>query len=269
MATIEFITKRIEGKKKEIAKLESKMQRILKAESTNWEVNPYYYHEDDKRWTMKDLETAKAALAKYEADLVTETEKESSRNVPAILEFLEGWKKRVTEYYCEGLTEYYAERKMVWELYEKSNDWNLELDARAEARRVYEEAEKKFRDKCRGYTEKRTYEWKGRTRTKTVKVRDGEYEYLRPYNAERTMEEAKAKLAKDLENEAKAKYDFIIERTNKIVGTITDASGLHVGASGDLNGIIKGDRGNARVNTIGAGGYNIQCFHFRTLIHKA
>ena len=75
-------------------------------------------------------------------------------------------------------------------------------------------------------------------------------------------------LKKDLDRSAKAKYDDIIERTNDIVGEITDASGLSVGAKGELNGYITGTRGRAKVQTIGAGGYNIQCFHFRTLIHS-
>lgn len=99
-------------------------------------------------------------------------------------------------------------------------------------------------------------------------MREGEYEYLKPYNRERTIEDAMSKLAKDLIEEANRKYDFIIERTNAIVGEITDASGLTVGSKDDLNGYIIGTRGVAKVQTIGAGGYNIQCFHFRTLIHK-
>ena len=49
----------------------------------------------------------------------------------------------------------------------------------------------------------------------------------------------------------------------------TDASGLEVGAKGELNGLVNGTRGVARVTTIGAGGYNIQCFHFRTLVKDA
>ena len=47
MASIEFITKRIEGKQAEIAKLEKKIARIEKAKATGLEVNPYYYREDD------------------------------------------------------------------------------------------------------------------------------------------------------------------------------------------------------------------------------
>lgn len=77
------------------------------------------------------------------------------------------------------------------------------------------------------------------------------------------------RLKKDLDEEANRKYDFIIERTNAIVGKITDAGMLKIGAKGDLNGYIKGEKATAKVQTIGAGGYNIQCYHFRTLIHKA
>lgn len=63
MASVEYITKRIEGKKKEIAKLEKKLERINKAAESNWENSPYYYTENDLKWTVKDLEAAKETLA--------------------------------------------------------------------------------------------------------------------------------------------------------------------------------------------------------------
>lgn len=35
-----------------------------------------------------------------------------------------------------------------------------------------------------------------------------------------------------------------------------------------LNGIFKGENGTVRVQTVFAGGYNIQCLHMRTLVHE-
>ena len=64
------------------------------------------------------------------------------------------------------------------------------------------------------------------------------------------------------------KYDDIINRTVKITGPITDASNLKVGGKGDLNGFIIGENGKAKVETIGAGGWNIQRWHLRTLVHQ-
>ena len=68
--------------------------------------------------------------------------------------------------------------------------------------------------------------------------------------------------------EKKRKYDFLVERICAIVGTITDATNLRVGEKGDLNGYIIGTDGEATVQTIGAGGYIIQCFHYRTIIKR-
>lgn len=254
MASVEFITKRIAGKEKELEKLMKKMERIRKAEATDWKVNPYYYSEYDIRVTTREIEDAQKALEGYKAQLVAETEKANSRNVEVILTFLESWKARVRKYYTAGLTEYYEEKQAVREAYGTPE---------------YKELRDAFYTKCHGTFKYETYKdpFTGRERQHKVKVEDGEYEYLREYRAEATLEEATAKLEKDLVQEANRKYDFIIERTNAIVGTITDASNLKIGAKDDLNGYIIGERGVAKVQTIGAGGYNIQCFHFRTLIN--
>ena len=251
MATIEFLNKRIEGKRKEIAKLEKKLERINKAKESNWEKNPYYYHESDLKYTTRDLESAREALAKYISDLENEQEKANSRNVPAILEFLEHWKDMCREFY-ESMLPKYIEARDEWYRYSHEHaDWwnnggrrNATPEERKKVDREYRETEEAFRSKWNfitpyitGYKESTALDWD--------------------------------RINKDLNVEADRKYDFIIERTNAIVGEITDASGLYVGNKGDLNGYILGTRGRAHVQTIGAGGYNIQCFHFRTLINKA
>lgn len=271
MASIEFIQKRITGKEKELDKLTKKLDRINKAKASGWEDNPYYYSEHDLRYTLRGIEEAKASLEKYRADLAAANEKASSRNVPAITEFLEKWKDSCRRFYGNGLKKYYEESETVYALYCGINEMDYGSDEYKTAKEKYEAAYKAFKEKKYGVYETYTYtdRWSGRERKGERKTRDGEYEYLKPYSNERKYEDAMALLEKDLKNEADRKYDFIIERTNAIVGKITDASALKVGAKGDLNGYIQGDRGRAKVQTIGAGGYNIQCFHFRTLIHAA
>lgn len=236
MASIEFITKRIEGKQKEIDKLEKKLARIIKAQESNWENNPYYYTESDLKWTKKDLEAAKEALAKYQADLITETEKDNSRNVEAIINFLNNWEVRVFDWYVKEFANYqvaYADHRV---------NINKYLDGGCVKRENYKEYREAVNDFNKAWN------------------------FLYPYINRQKFDSQK--LRRELEQDKKVKYDDIINRANKICGTITDATGLSVGEKGELNGFVIGDRGRAYIETIGAGGYNIQCFHFRTLIHE-
>lgn len=242
MASIEFIQKRIEGKEKEISKLTKKLARILKA---NWEAKPYWYNEKDIVITEKEIARATEDLERYKARLTAETEKANSRNIQVIIDFLEGWKARVREYYTSELPRY--------------------LEARAEYRKL-------DREYCEWYnthtSERGAEEAKRRAKARRKAGREfrSAWTWIAPYIDRNELN--LTKLNKDLDNEANAKYDLIIERTNAIVGTITDASNLTIGAKGELNGYIVGERGKAKIETIGAGGYNIQCYHFRTLIHE-
>lgn len=274
MASIEFIQKRISGKEAEIAKLEKKLERIRKAAESNYEENnPYYYNDYDLRSTTKELESAKTALKKYQDQLAAENEKANSRNVKPILDFLADWKSRVYEYYKSGLEKYYAEYEEVEKLRKLvRNEWEAKT---AEEREEIEQNYKNYRAarqalniKCKGEFEEIPKDDPAYSRwSHTRKVATGEYEWLKDWNQFDSLDQALTNLDKVLTREAELKYDDMIERTNAIVGEITDASGLHVGAKGDLNGIVIGTRGKATIQTIGAGGYNIQCYHYRTIIH--
>lgn len=259
MATTEFLMKRIDGKKAEIAKLEKKLERIIKAEQTNWEVNPYYYNANDKKWTEKDLESAKQSLAEYEAKLEVENNKASSRNIQVIIDFLDNWRAESLAYYERMLPKYEEAEKEYFRISKEHSDWwNNEYwklpvserkAARAEKDKIVDDAKRRFNNNWSWMTPyvESSRDWETNVRTLSLD---------------------KEKLEKDLKIEADRKYDFIIERTNEIVTKITDASNLYIGDSGELNGYIIGTTGTAKVQTIGAGGYNIQRFHFRTLIHK-
>ena len=57
--------------------------------------------------------------------------------------------------------------------------------------------------------------------------------------------------------------------TENYVGKIVDMVNISFGANGSLNGIVIGETGKkAKVETIIAGGYNVQCLHCRVLVHS-
>jgi hypothetical protein len=69
-----------------------------------------------------------------------------------------------------------------------------------------------------------------------------------------------------LDREVDRKRKALITRVEKKAGKIIDASFLRVGDDGEINGMITGEKGDVAVNTITAGGYNIQCLHYRLLV---
>jgi hypothetical protein len=68
--------------------------------------------------------------------------------------------------------------------------------------------------------------------------------------------------------EARVISDDLFVRVYKEIGTMIDANNLEINNKGGLDGIVDGENGRARVTTIGAGGYNIQRYHYRTTIRK-
>ena len=262
MASREFILKRIEGKEKEIEKLNKKISRIEEAKASNWEKNPYYYNENDLKYTKRDLERAIEGLEGYKKELEVFDHKANSRNIQVILDFLESWKQRVREYYEESIPRYIKAREAYYEASSKHCEWHnngythKKEVGEEEYKRIYKELDNEYESKRKIFY---SWDWLGRY------LKSGDV-----LNYE--------KLNKDLDEDANAKYDFIIERTQAIVTEITDATNLSIGSKGDLNGFIIGTTGKAKVETIGAGGYNEhvildsgrhgQRYHFRTLINK-
>ena len=253
MASIEFIQNRIAGKEKELEKLNKKMERILQAQATNWEKNPYYYNERDIRYTQRDIDDAQKALQGYKDQLEAENKKAASRNIPAIINFLEQWKVRTMEAYKDAFVRY-LEALAEWRAYDKEyTEWS-NSHHRVQYREEHDRRYKEYKNEKNKF--QKNWNFISAYVGCTWNV-EGKREYV--------FDEPK--FQKILEQEANAKYDFIVERTCQIVGTITDASNLRVGAKGDLNGFIIGTDGTAKVQTISAEG-PIQCFHYRTLIHR-
>lgn len=73
---------------------------------------------------------------------------------------------------------------------------------------------------------------------------------------------------KHVEEDKQFKLIALNARVGAVVGEITDASNLQVSEKGDLTGYITGTKGKAEVQTFSAGGWNIQCHHYRTTVTK-
>lgn len=235
---------RIENAKKAIDKLEKKIDRINKAMETG--KNPYMYEESDLRRTNMELEDKKAKLKEYELKL---EKKNSIPNVPVIEEFLAEWRAKAREWYkieYKRLLEYHVERQ-------KKLD---EINRQYREKEIKSLNEKKLKEQELG-VDYRTHRQNLKDRFSSVTLKLSE--------SSSTWESSLDTL---LDREVENKRKTLIERVMQVTGTIEDASGLHIGDNGEINGYIKGSKGVAEVKTISAGGWNIQCFHYRVLVNK-
>lgn len=151
-------------------------------------------------------------------------------SIPVIDEFLNQWKVRATDFYLRAEADY-KENK------DNFQSEKYKLDGREIIISAREKSAQYFNNKY------------GKGVMQIVK-----YEMYR--------------LDDILTKEVEGKKIKLIASIEKKTGTIQDASHLYVADSGEINGYIIGDKARVNVNTIYAGGYNIQCLHFRTLIKE-
>ena len=231
---IENLKVRVENSKKKIEKLEQKIERINVA--LNGGKNPYYYREDDLKWALKDLEVAKGNLAKYEEALAIEINKEKAPKIKVLVEFLERWKKQATTYYRDECKKYIETYYQFNEEEKAITDWR---ERRNLERQHYKKMQQMFTNDVRNLVS-------FRSETST------------------NEKELEKMLAREVEN----KYDDMVYRISKVTGEIKDCEKLYIGSNGSINGFVKGEKAAAKVETITAGGYNIQCLHYRVLVKK-
>lgn len=267
------IAKRQERIQRLTANIEKLQKKLEKIEATQYDEERI--KQMDIRWTrreieekqqkidqlLKEIEKYKAEVAEYEAW------KNKNRDVKVIWEFLERWKEHERRWY-----------KTLQEHYVGGLDTVHEMEQ--EETRLWYEIEKiigHYELSCLwGEQKKKAIEGNPKTRQlqeerKAIKAEiKGFYEMVAPvmmYLTD-TNELNMAKLNRDLDYDALLMYDRFIDQIEHITGEITDVRGLDIGEKGELNGFVVGKEGKAKVQTIGAGGYNIQRFHYRTLVHE-
>ena len=153
-----------------------------------------------------------------------------TNNLKEIKEFINQWKARARQYIPETIEEYRTKRQEIESKYDFYSQWEQRRQAQ---RKLAEEYPLYIRELAYGYSSKDKDE----------------------------------RIEKLIEKEAEEKEKKLIARVNKSVGTIVEALSLNVGVNGELNGYIKGENGTCKIETIYAGGYNIQCLHYRVLVN--
>ena len=162
--------------------------------------------------------------------------------IPVIETFLEAWRKTAYEYYLNSVRE-------GKEIEKKHRKW-------------VEEQKKEYKSKGDNW-----FDMLGHTHWKETVFKywnENKMAYnLISYGKEEYIIE---RLNNILDSEVESKRISLISRTEKKIGGIIDATELYIADDGSINGFILGENGKAEINTIYAGGYNIQCLHYRVLI---
>lgn len=257
---------------------------------------------NDLKVAYNDLFGVETMLHKYETKLIELNNFDKEDKIQIIVDFLNIWAKETYNYY-EKCAQSYAKNT--------ENYYNTLLDAYNQP--DVQEIDKKIKDNNFDNESKELYKIKREKilnymnsqlhmnnmeirKSSFVKVnslvesltkitiidKNNSWNYRDGYYEEKIICNVKlfdnVALNKIIEEEKKIKYKEFVSRITEIVGNIQNASNLSIGEqSGEINGIVIGDKGKARVETIGAGGYNEniivntkkgQCFHYRVLVHK-
>lgn len=283
-ANVKAIATRIEGCQKNIAKvqgtlkkhqdrLEKKRAACVKLGIADPDTAERGDLDHDQYWALCDYKGVKTdirnnerKLAELEAKLakyLEQKEQAEAKNdvpiVPSVEEFLANWREQAHGYYWDKARElhdwlnwysgYYKEQ--LQEMRDKygyiqATSSAPEMKAEREQRKVnYQYKDKYVRDSFPSIA---------------IRMED----FLR-HGDEKGAEEF---LNKTLDQEVINKRVDLFIRCEDAIGAIVDASGLQLGGNGSINGYVIGERGKAWVETILAGGYNIQCLHYRVLIKR-
>lgn len=232
--------------------------------SDDWNKGPNI---SELRNAYVDLGEARNTLANYQVQLEKVDNFAKEEKVSAIWDFLCDWENKAYNWYLENAKKYF----------ELNRDYNA--SKQAFEKDYLENHTEPSKDDTRAYMDWRntkryyTSAWEERyyqpinELTKSITNCKGRYEdrnYVYYDYSVNTDE-----LAKYLKAEKDRKYQDLVKRITSITGDIVDATGLYIGnKDGEINGIVVGEKASAKVQTISAGGYNIQCFHYRVLVHE-
>ncbi|MEX3625086.1 hypothetical protein [Viridibacillus arvi] len=252
-----------------------KVQDGYRQTELNWDIYDVKGKLEDIKGATKKLEEAEQILVNWNDKLSIEINKDKfiQDNAPQVIkDFLEDWKKKAYEWH---IRRYDAYQEFKEELRSERNNLIIEfVKANPEVAERYLDENGNIQD----YWQKDLINIRLKGLESHLKENELDYRSIESRKSNfaggnilkmDSMYDEKERLNwldKTLEREKKAKMLDLIHRISKVVGEITDASSLRISGKGSIDGFVIGDKGKAKVNTIDAGGWNIQCWHYRTLV---
>ena len=231
-AQVEKIGKTLERHHKTLAKKEAALSEAKGEHEIYWARCDVHSAQEAISDNEKKLAQAKANVVKYTEAVKVETEKNNVPMVPSVEKFLDSWKQSYITFY-KGQVEAYRNARA----------------ALSEKQKATPPADKKERI---AQAEERN----------ALDIKFGVMVmHFSSYGCD-----SDARIETEAERERKNKRIDLYHRCMAVVGPITDASNLREGDNGSINGCVIGEAGKAWVETITAGGYNIQCLHYRVLV---
>ena len=248
--TQEELKIRIEKKEQEIAKMEKNIVKYIVDDEFTSMCDRFFQTRDrtelenykkihNLMWLPEyyskryDLENAKETLVKYQKQLEAVQAKENTINeLPEVIkEFRDDLINRWDRFDAWKQEQIKKEYHEICEL-SKANGYNCD-----EVRNAYREMREKW-----------GMNW-------------SDFRYLKPEEIHKANVIAADALVLNL-----------VTRTVEIAGTIKDAQYLELERDNQgyavINGIVIGEKGKAKVESIGAGGYNIQRYHIRVIVKE-
>ena len=224
-------------------KEEHKTDPTVSRQDYEWNKGPQF---DEAYRSYRDLAEAKQTLEKYKNQLNKLNNFNNMEKIPAIWNFLQEWRKQAYEYFIENIQLYAklkAEQEEKWAEYKETDEYKTKLTAYSGRYGDY------------GIKSK----WEQNYYSPIHRVTEDVYTYNGKWDD--------VKLNKILDKDVQNKYNDFVNRITEKAGNILDASNLKIAGNGAINGVVQGDKSKVKVETISAGGYNIQRLHYRILVN--
>ena len=249
----ERLVKMLENAENKLIKANKSLDKLNKKLEKEKDENGYIkFIDDDIRRKTREILDIEKSIKDYREKLKAV---QSIEEIPVLREFINNWKILATEYYVKQYNKLMEYKNWLEQQEEIFRQWIEETTGHKYfgSYSATKENEEKRKELKIDYETKRLHM---SIHFDAVILNIGMHD-----------NKWQERINKIVNYEANRKYINFLNRIKKVVGKTLDCSGLYIADNLEINGIVSGELGKAKVETITAGGYNIQCLHYRVLVN--